>query len=61
MALSKILDTLRKDPALRTRLGADASEDVRTKNSWANTVQKVLTRTGISLDDGQKSYATASA
>ncbi len=61
VALSRILDTLRKDLQLRTRLGAAASEHARINNSWAKSVQKVLTYTGLSREDGQRSYATSSA
>ena len=61
VALSKVLDTLRKDEQLRTRLGAAASEYARANNSWAKNVQRVLTYTGLSRDRDEESYATASA
>jgi glycosyltransferase involved in cell wall biosynthesis len=61
VALSRVLDTLRKDPQLRSRLGAAASEHVRSRNSWNGVVDKILGYAGVSRDSGQKAFATASA
>jgi glycosyltransferase involved in cell wall biosynthesis len=61
VALSRILDSLRKDPQLRTQMGAAASEHVHAKNSWTGVVQKVMGYAGLARADGEKSFATASA
>ena len=61
VALSKVLDTLRKDEQLRKRLGVAASDFVRTKHNWRSNVAKILTVAGLmSSRDGQ-SYASATA
>lgn len=61
VALSRILDTLRKDPELRRRMGAAASEYIRANHSWDHIVKRAMTYAGLRRGGDEKSYATASA
>ena len=61
VALSRVLDTLRKDPQLRTNLGLAASETARAGHSWDGIVKRVTSYAGLSREGDASSFATATA
>jgi glycosyltransferase involved in cell wall biosynthesis len=46
-ALSASLDRLRRDPVLRTRIGAAARETIRRSHSWNHTIDRILRLAGV--------------
>jgi glycosyltransferase involved in cell wall biosynthesis len=53
-ALAEALDALRRDPALRQRLGAAGHEAALRRHSWDAVVQAILERAGLAVGAAER-------